>query len=389
MRRLLWIGDAVVATGFARCTHHMLEELRKTWDVHVIGINYLGDPHPWPYAIYPCWPGGDGFGVGRTRELAKKLNPDLVVIQNDPWNVAEYRAGVPPRVPVVASMPVDGRNCKSGRALNGLALGIFWTRFGLEEARAGGYLGSAEVLPLGVDLARYHARDRYESRRTAGVPDPLMGAFIVGNVNRNQPRKRLDLTVEYFADFARRVGVDKVALYLHVAPTGETGYDVAQLMHYHGIWGRLILGQPEIGRGIDEEFMPTVYSCFDVQLTTSQGEGWGLTTMEGMACGVPQIVPQWAALAEWTGDAARQIPCTSFAATPVQTINAIGGIPDRELTVEALRALYESEAVRNGYVRRGLELVARPEYRWPTIARRFAALLDGVAAVATAEEGVA
>lgn len=269
MRRLLWIGDAAVATGFARCTHHMLEELRKTWEVHVLGINYLGDPHPYPYAIYPCWPGGDGFGVGRTEGLCRKLRPDLVVIQNDPWNVDSYRQHVPEGIPVVASMPVDGKNCKAGPQLNALDLSIFWTRFGLEEARAAGFTGPAGVLPLGVDVDIYRPLDRAACRGLVEIPEAMRDVFIVGNVNRNQPRKRLDLTIQYFAKFARRVGPEKVALYLHVAPTGEQGYDVAQLMRYHGMEGRLLLVQPSIGQGIGEQFMPEVYSSFDLQVTTT------------------------------------------------------------------------------------------------------------------------
>lgn len=377
MRRLLWIGDAVVSTGFGRCTHHVLEEVRGTWDVHVLGLNYLGDPHPYPYAIYPCWPGGDGFGIRRTKALTEKIRPDLVVIQNDPWNVREYREQLSPEIPVVASMPVDGKNCKAGRELNGLTLGIFWTQFGVGEARDGGYMGPVDVIPLGVDLDVYRPLDRTECRTVAGIPKHLRDAFIVGNVNRNQPRKRLDLTVEYFVEFARRVGVENVALYLHLAPTGELGYDVKQLMHYYGIKGRLVLGTPEIGQGIEERYMPTVYGCFDVQLTTTQGEGWGLTTMEGMACGIPQVVPDWAALGEWATAAVR-IPCTTFAVTPQYTINALGGVPDRRGTVEALVALYESERARRETREAGLELVSRSEYRWENIGRRFVEALDRV-----------
>ena len=133
MRKLLWIGDADVATGFARCTHHVLDVLKETWDVHVLGLNYRGDPHSWPYPIYPC---GDLFGLGRVSELLGRIKPNLVVVQNDPWNIPEYLKQIQD-IPVVATMPVDGKNCRGGK-LNGLALAVFWTQFGLNEARSGG-----------------------------------------------------------------------------------------------------------------------------------------------------------------------------------------------------------------------------------------------------------
>lgn len=393
MRKLLWIGDAGVATGFARATHHTLDVLRETWEVAVLGINYLGDPHPWPYPIYPCYPGGDGFGLGRVAELCGRLKPDLVVIQNDPWNIAEYLERIPERVPVVASMPVDGKNCRLGRYLHtlakqkaerggthvdSLALSIFWTQFGLDEARAGGYEGPAVVIPLGVDLDLYRPLDRQEARRSIGLDSLPRDAFIVGNVNRNQPRKRLDLTVQAFATWADRYHHDNAYLFLHVAPTGDMGYDCTQLMHYYGFAKerkRLILVEPAIGPGLDERQMPQHYGCFDVQLTTTQGEGWGLTTMEGMACGVPQIVPDWAALGEWPEDAVCKVRCTATSMTP-NRINAIGGVPDPWDVVAALEKLYQDPAERERLVTRGREVVSRPQYRWREIGESFAAALE-------------
>ena len=384
MRKLLWVGDAAVATGFARCTHHVLEELRKTWDVHVLGINYRGDPHSWPYPIYPCWPGGDGFGVGRTATLIARLKPELVLLQNDPWNIPEYLQKINGACPVVASMPVDGKNLKDGETLNKLAHAIFWTQFGLDEARAGGYRGSADVIPLGVDLDLYRPIDRTEARREVGIPEAAMGAFIVGNVNRNQPRKRLDLTVRAFARWIKDSGIGDAYLFLYVAPTGEFSYDCGQLIHYYGIKDRLILVQPHIGQGHEETWMPKVYSCFDVQVSTTQGEGWGLTTMEGMACGVPQVVPDWAALGEWCGNAVVKVPCTSTAVTP-SGINVLGGIVDEDEMISAIHGLWTSRGWSNnsrlGWAsckERGLALVSRPEYRWPAIGQRFARALDGL-----------
>ncbi len=383
MKRLLWIGDAAVATGFARATHHTLEEVRKTWDVHVLGINHRGDPHQWQYPIYPCWPGGDWFGLGRTDKLVSQLKPDLVVVQNDPWNVPQYLDKVGAACPVVASMPVDGKNVKDGEKLNRLAHAIFWTQFGLNEARIGGYRGSATVIPLGVDLELYKPADRAQARRDVGLPEAAQNGFVVGNVNRNQPRKRLDLTIRAFSRWVKDCGRDDAFLFLYVAPTGEFSYDCKQLFQYYGLKDRLIIVEPKIGGGHEEFWMPLVYSCFDVQVSTTQGEGWGLTTLEGMACGIPQIVPDWSALGEWCPGAAMMIPCSTTATTP-GGINIIGGIPDENEFIIALDALYVSRHWSDnqfgwGHLRqRGLALAARPEYRWPGIGQRFTEVLDSI-----------
>jgi len=372
-RKLLWVGDALVASGFAKCTHHILDVVKETWDVHVLGLNYLGDPHNCSYPVYPCWPGGDLFGVKRVAQLINNIKPDLLVIQNDPWNIPVYleRAG---NVPVVATMPVDGKNC-CGRKLNGLKFAIFWTEFGIKEAQLGGYSGQATAIPLGVDLDLYRPLEGV--REKLKLPSGVENAYIVGNINRNQPRKRLDLTISYFAEWVKSHDVRDAYLFLHVAPTGDMGYDVSQLMQYYGLSSRLILAEPNIGQGIAESLLSFTYSAFDVQLSTTQGEGWGLTTMEGMACGVPQIMPDWSALGEWARDAAFLVPCTTTAAT-LNGINVIGGIADREKTIEALHKFYQSKDLRAEFSLKGLELVNRSEYRWENIGRQFAKVFDSI-----------
>jgi glycosyltransferase involved in cell wall biosynthesis len=368
MKKILWCGDAAVSSGFAKCTHEILDTIKNTWDVTVLGINYRGDPHEYNYPIYPCYSGGDLFGIKRIPELVDKIKPDIIVVQNDPWNFPSYikAAG---NVPVVGFIAVDGYNCR-GKDLNGVEHAIFWTKFAEKEAIQGGYTGSTAVIPLGVDLSIYKPRDRKEVIREAKLPEKLDNYFIVGNVNRNQPRKRLDLTISYFAEWIKSKKIEDAFLYLHVAPTGDFGYDVEQLASYYNIANRIILAEPEIGKGINEKSMAATYSLFDVQMTTSQGEGWGLTTMEGMACGVPQIIPDWSALGEWAKDYAYPVPCTDILVTP-NFINSIGGLTSREGMIKALDEVYHDREKREELREKGLECVYNPNYRWKAIGERF------------------
>jgi glycosyltransferase involved in cell wall biosynthesis len=354
--------------------------LRRTWDVSVLGINYRGDPHPYPYPIYPALvPGADLFGVRRAPEIIRKIKADLVVIQNDPWNIPAYVESIGQlegsRPKLVGALAVDGKNCRGRAFLNGLDYAIFWTRFAQLEAIQGGMTIPSGVAPLGVDLNIYRPHPREQAREWLGLPERCREAFVVGNVNRNQPRKRLDLTIAYFAEWVRSYRVTDAYLYLHVAPTGDFGIDCNQLAVYHGLGNpenpRLILCEPEVYRGASEEQLAWTYSAFDTQISTTQGEGWGLTTMEGMACGVPQIVPRWSALEEWTRPAAILIPCTSTAIT-LKRINVIGGIADRQETIRALDALYRNPELRAAHTALGLELVRQDCYRWENIGQRFA-----------------
>lgn len=379
-RRLLFNGDAVATTGFARATHKLLDVLRHSWDVHCLGINHWGDPnHGYQYPIYPANPGGfgDAWGLWRIEDLLKSLRPDVLVLQNDPWNVAEYVKRWAKTIPIVAWMPVDGKNCQ-GDKLNGLALAVFYTHFALEEARKGGYRGPACVIGLGVDRSIYLPLDQRVSRSRVLPSDKVpVDAFIVGNVNRNQPRKRLDLSVAYFAEWIRSRGIDDAYLYLHLCPTGDKGWDLRQLARYYGVANRTIFPPPSrLGVGVSETYLAEVYNTFSVQINTGSGEGFGLTTLEGLSCGVQQVVGDWAALGEWAEGAIR-VACTSTSAT-VNDINTIGGIPDRVLFQKALDYVYQMRGTDQFEQRRqdAVAFASAPEFQWSHVGLRFAEELD-------------
>lgn len=379
MRKLLWVGDAACPSGFALATHKTLETLRRTFDVTVLGLNYRGDPHTYPYPIYAAAPGGDSFGIGRLIWMCDLVKPDVIVLQNDPWNIRPYlqqlqRFEEYKDIPVIASVAVDGKNCV-GSQLNGLAMAIFWTYFGLDEARAGGYTGPATVIPLGVDLSTYYPMDKYDARLRKGLPREFDDVFIVGNVNRNQPRKRWDLCLKYFAEWIKDFDVKDAYLYLHVCPTGDMGVQVKQLALYYGILERLLLVEPPVFYGVSEDSMRETYNCFDVQINTGQGEGFGLTAFEGAACGVPLIASDWAALGELMKGAASLIWCSSTHIGPPY-VNVLGGVMDKEACITTLNTVYEQPEFREDLKRKGLTRVSDPRFRWEHIGEEFQEAVD-------------
>lgn len=393
MKNLLWIGDACVDSGFARATHYTLEGLdyryRGEFNCSVLGVNYLGDPHSYRYPVYPCWPGQDMFGIGRLMDLIPQLKPDVIVIQNDPWNIPHYMAELKPLdVPVVASLAVDGLNCRGGnakaveskdlngfdlarvRGLNDLALAIFWTEYGRQQAIKGGCEVPTVVVPLGVDTKIYKPQDKKESRKWLGLPMPE-DAFLVGSVGRNQYRKRLDLMLFYFAEWVREHKRDDAYLFVHSAPTGEVAFDIKQLVGYLGLNSKVIVSIPGIRKGETEETLARLYSSFDVYASTTQGEGFGLPALEAMACGTPCLLPDWSAFGDWAKGAARLVPCTTLACT-YNSINVVGGIADRKTFVSALDEIYQHPQVRDGLRESGLERAREPRFDWKNIGKAFA-----------------
>lgn len=386
-KRLLWIGDAVAHTGFARVTHSILDQLYKKWDVYVLGVNYKGDPHDYSYKIYPANLRGDIYGVNRLPELLKTIQPDVVCIINDFWIVNDYMSVLKDYVvkaqeyntkhgneqvsipKLCAYMPVDGLNVRQeyAPALNDLNARIAYTEFGAEEFRKAGVKGYIHVIPHGLDTKVFNPIDRSIARQALTIPQDW---YIVGLVGRSQPRKRIDLAIKYFAEWVKDKP-DNVKFYYHGA-IKDVGIDIPQLMKYYGIDNRLMVTSTTMTSavGIPVERLKYVYSTHDVHISTSAGEGMGLCQMESMACGIPQIVPEWSALAEWPQGAVHYVPCTSTIVHP-GGINTIGGLADEHLFIEALEKMYTNEQYRMQLGRRGLELMNQPKFNWTNIADQF------------------
>lgn len=404
--RVLFVGDAVVSTGFALCTHAVCDELHaRGHEVIVLGINHGGDPdHGYPYPIYPpvshLERARDGFGVARLPRFTDRFDPDFVVLLNDTWNVGAYLdcldaaySGTDKSVPpVVAWVAVDSLNQRHAPDLNRIRAVVPWTEFAKMELVRGGMTNpNVHIIPLGVDHSVYRPADRTESRARIGLDQFGPDAFILGSIGRNQLRKQLLLTIEYFAEWIHSKRVTNAYLYLHCAPTGENAADINSLVDFYGIADHVAVARAHTpGAGASHDFMRAMYNSLDVYVSTSQAEGWGLPTLEAMACGVPCVVPDFAAFGPhgWVGDAAVRVPSPHHVLTaPFGTsLYTIGAIPDKRSFIDELHAMYSSSDHRNTYILRGLRKAG--EFSWIATGEAFANLLESMMPQTTDDVGV-
>lgn len=390
--KVLWVGDAGVASGFAECTHQVCTEMVNVgWEVHVLGINYMGDPHNYPFNIYPCRQPFDGgfdlWGQTRIRVLADRLEPDLIVLLNDPWNIPPYVEAINKLLEhrrytktylwepkIITWLAVDAENQKGKEQLSGLDHVITWTQWGADQLVKGGYTGPYSVIPLGVDLNTFNPVVQSEAREQI-LPAKLRDKFIIGMVGRNQVRKRLDLAIKYFAEWIRTYNVPDACLFIHTAPTGDNGFDLPSLIDYYGVNGKVIISCTEnLGVGLNPNLMKYIYSAFDAYWCTSQAEGWCLPALEAMACGVPVICNNSGPISEWTKGAALQVEANQEVLTAPQNnlMYTIGRMPDMQASIEALSQLYIDHNLR---VKLGIGGLARAsQFQWKEIRQKFVAL---------------
>lgn len=109
--------------------------------------------------------------------------------------------------------------------------------------------------------------------------------FIVFNGNRNEYRKRIDLTIEVFDAFKKVCPNAK--LWLHCGNLDINREDII-------VTSPKSDNHPNYTTG----WLNIFYNACDVGINTSMGEGWGLVSFEMASCGIPQICPNFSSYPE-------------------------------------------------------------------------------------------
>jgi len=338
--------------------------------------------------------GGDLTGVRRLKPLVSTLRPKLVFLLNDIWVQGDYMAVLrefQPDVKVVMYCPVDMGpiDAQFVERLSGVDRFVTYTRFakaqiesavaGVRRRRPDFVFPEVEVIPHGVDTQVFRPLDDEDprgSRRRAihtilGNDPRGQDAFIVLNANRNQPRKRIDVTVKGFALFAKNKP-QNVLLYLHMG-IEDMGWDVLRLSERYGLGNRLVLSTTQRQLPcIPVDKLNIAYNAAAVGLNTSLGEGWGLANFEHAATRAAQIVPRHSAFTELWEDSGMLVE--PVASLTMEKILWEGHLVSPEGIAEALERLYQDRALLDELSQAAYRNATRPEYQWPAISRQWDAL---------------
>ena len=323
MAKILYCGDVGCQTGFGRVAEYLIPALAEQHEMHALAVNWHGDPSEMQQhcRMYPAMAHGhDPHGSQRIAEVVQAVKPDLIWVTNDFWiaiNLWEQVKGLKEALgfKFFCYTPIDSygiypETIPATAEWDGLAT---YTEFGAKELKIAGYTKHVDVVGHGTDFTKFFPMNKKACREELGVPQDV---FIVFNGNRNQPRKRIDLTIKGFIEFAKDkpdarlwlhmgqkdMGWDLVPLFKRVAR--DAGYDAA---------GKLILTSPSFSTDncLPIEQLNKVYNAVDIGVNTCIGEGWGLVNTEHAATGVAQLVPDHTSLKEIFDDVPR-IPIESW-----------------------------------------------------------------------------
>jgi glycosyltransferase involved in cell wall biosynthesis len=217
--------------------------------------------------------------------------------------------------------------------------------------------------------------DKQECRKELGIPEDV---FIVFNGNRNQPRKRIDLTIKGFIKFAKDkpdarlwlnmgkkdMGWDLIPLFKRVAK--DKGYNPT---------GKLILTSPTFStyNCLPIEQLNKVYNAVDVGVNTCIGEGWGLVNTEHAATGVAQIVPDHTSLKE-IFDGTMRIQC--HGSETDRNYGLERPLPEPESLAEILTMYYNDREMLANEGQWCHDRIHEEQFTWPYIQKQMLSIVE-------------
>jgi len=383
--KILWLSDLVTPTGFSRVSHSILETLKDKYEVVGLGVNYRGDPHNYGFPVYPASAGGHIFGEDRLVQILNGAKFDLLFMLNDAWIINQYleaiKKSVTTRLPgIVVYFPVDSKDHDADwyRNFDIVHKAVTYTEFGRSVVNDGKCVPDMkiDVIPHGINQEVFYKKytNRKDAKKNLLAKSNKPDSFIFLSANRNQPRKKLDVTMEGFKIFAENK--NDVLLHMHCG-VRDASIDVPKLSIRLGIDNKLIL--TNLGTGVQtvpDEALNNIYNSSDVGLNSSMGEGWGLTSIEHAITGAPQIVPNHSACAEVFSDCGLLVP-TVTNITFDNTMTS-GGLISPEGLAEKMNLIYSDKALYKNLSQKSLDKFSDPKYSWKEISKTWDNLFSEV-----------
>ncbi|MBD3262131.1 MAG: glycosyltransferase [Candidatus Altiarchaeales archaeon] len=314
--RVIFYGDSpTCATGFGQVSRNILPALYETgrYEVDILGINYWGDPHDYPFKIWPMAVNNQRDPYGRQRLQQHLHDPrldfDILFFLQDTFILEFVPALVESlkksgkKFKSVFYYPVDGIPKESWiRAANAVDYPVTYSQFAREQSikLVPEIAERLQVVPHGVNPEVFFpapkAQVQHFRKQFFG---PQADKFIMTNINRNQQRKDIPATIRAFKEFKKH-RPDSV-LYLHMAAVDQ-GWNLPEVIKAFelDIRSDVILPQNFTpSNGFPLEVVNMIYNASDCVVSTTVGEGWGLSWTEAMATKTPVVFPINTCLGEY------------------------------------------------------------------------------------------
>ncbi len=146
-------------------------------------------------------------------------------------------------------------------------------------------------------------------------------------------RKKLERAMRAYAIFLRKGSQqlrDRTLLHIHTQPFNPEGIRVLNIAEKLGIEKNIIFSYGRWKKGWTDIEMSILYNSSGCYLSGSSGEGFGIGTLESMACGIPTVGPKNTSFIELIEEEVKCQGITAGLDTVIRTIGPRGILVDGE-----------------------------------------------------------
>ena len=321
MRFLLVSTHVDQTTGYSKVSHNLLKQI-STLSPKVKTFHFGFQRHPGRTSVRKVPEGvitydaaanedpkEEGFGFNKIHEYVEMVNPDVVMIYNDPLIVMRFiesmkheRGKSSYKLWVYLDQVYEGIAQPLIETIRDHSDRIYcFSELWKKKFADYGPFPDVRVLEHAVDPTVFSCMG---SASVASVRTNLnipSDAILFLNANRNSQRKRLDLTLGGFARLLARNPTKPYHLLIltNASPQSGAFYDL-QRVFIEELKGqgldvqthvrKLLLIDSSPPNLMTDEAINQIYNASDIGINTSDGEGFGLCQLEHMYTGAPQVV---------------------------------------------------------------------------------------------------
>ena len=321
MRFLLVSTHVDQTTGYSKVSHNLLKQI-STLSPKVKTFHFGFQRHPGRTSVRKVPEGvitydaaanedpkEEGFGFNKIHEYVEMVNPDVVMIYNDPLIVMRFiesmkheRGKSSYKLWIYLDQVYEGIAQPLIETIRDHSDRIYcFSELWKKKFADYGPFPDVRVLEHAVDPTVFSCMG---SASVASVRTNLnipSDAILFLNANRNSQRKRLDLTIGGFARLLARNPTKPYHLLIltNASPQSGAFYDLQRVfieelkgqgLEVQSHVRKLLLIDSSPPNLMTDEAINQIYNASDIGINTSDGEGFGLCQLEHMYTGAPQVV---------------------------------------------------------------------------------------------------
>jgi glycosyltransferase involved in cell wall biosynthesis len=318
-----------------------------------------------------------GFAFSELPSVIQSEKPDVVFIYNDISIICGYieeiRKAIQNRsfkIWAYIDMVYESQPQGMVDIINRDVERVFcFSKFWKDQIKSQGLTRPVDVMNHAVNNKIFRHIPKDLARQSLGLPKDV---FIFTSLNRNIPRKRLDILIMSFVKLVVRFPMKPIFL-LIVADKGDRGgfqlFDIfareLKLSNANiDMFGNRLLVTSTITCYKDDD-INLLYNCGDVGISCAEGEGFGLCTFEQMGLGIPQIVPNINGYTEYCNENNSIVIKPKYRYYIPQSYSTVTGeahLVDVDDVVKAMETYVFDEDLCKLHGKRGKETVS--EYTW-------------------------